>query len=51
MPVHYELVKENGAWKIKGMHFRRKGCRLMLDDEAHLILVRVGLCAGKRWRY
>jgi hypothetical protein len=24
LPVHYELVKENGAWKIKGMHFRRK---------------------------
>ena len=22
--VHYELVKENGAWKIKGMHFGRK---------------------------
>ena len=20
--VHYELVKENGAWKIKGMHFK-----------------------------
>ena len=24
VPVHYELVKENGAWKIKGIHFRRK---------------------------
>lgn len=24
IPVHYELVKENGAWKIKGMHFGRK---------------------------
>lgn len=24
VPVHYELVKENGAWKIKGMHFRKR---------------------------
>jgi hypothetical protein len=22
--VHYEMVKERGAWKIKGLHFRRK---------------------------
>jgi len=24
VPVHYELVKENGGWKIKGMHFKRR---------------------------
>jgi len=24
LPVHYALVKENGAWKIKGLHLGRK---------------------------
>jgi hypothetical protein len=24
VPVRYELVKENGAWKIKGMHFKQR---------------------------
>jgi Domain of unknown function (DUF4864) len=24
LPVHYELVKENGNWKIKGLQFGRK---------------------------
>lgn len=24
VPVHYELVKENGAWKIRGVHFGRR---------------------------
>jgi hypothetical protein len=24
VPVHYELVKESGGWKIKGMHFKRR---------------------------
>jgi hypothetical protein len=24
VPVHYELVKENSGWRIKGMHFKRR---------------------------